>query len=82
MIFCSVDASKTKDRIGCYVNDSKNQNCHTKVISDERGTPFICIFASKDIPKDTELRYDYRDRKLRWRKVISKKKSRYTVEIY
>lgn len=34
-----------------------------------RSSPFLCLFAVKDIPSGIELRYDYKDRKnLWWRK--------------
>lgn len=65
----SIDASRAKDRIARYINDSKDgKNCFCKVI--ETLEPVVCIFASKDIELGMELRYDYVESKLPWRRKV------------
>lgn len=55
-----------------YVNDGENgkeANCEMKVVED-KGRPYLCLFATCDIAPDTQLRYDYGDRadNMWWRK--------------
>ena len=54
------------------VNDAEKgstlQNCVMKIIEID-GTPHLCLFASRDIGLDEELRFDYGVPNLPWRKV-------------
>ncbi|XP_066926505.1 uncharacterized protein [Clytia hemisphaerica] len=71
-----IDATDT-DRLGRYVNDSKNFNCFTKVIADPMSTKLhLGIFAAKHIAIGEELRYDYTDTNLFWRRKDEFKKYR------
>ena len=67
----SIDATYSTS-IGRYVNDSpkKYANCTMKmVLLDE--IPRLILKATKDIPPNMELRYDYGDRRsLHWRKKV------------
>jgi len=67
--FLSIDASKDDGRMGRLINDSKNGNCKVKPIETSNGLQ-VCIFALKDIPAGLELRYDYKDSNLHWRKRV------------
>ena len=72
-IMChSVDATTDIFSEGRMVNDAKKgdalQNCALKIV-DVDGIPHLCIFATRDISIDEELRYDYGVDNLPWRKV-------------
>uniref|UniRef100_A0A7M5WYP1 non-specific serine/threonine protein kinase n=1 Tax=Clytia hemisphaerica TaxID=252671 RepID=A0A7M5WYP1_9CNID len=64
--FC-IDASKI-DRLGRYINDSKTPNCAVKIVENSQNIPCVSIFAIKDIQEGMEVRYNYNDRNLFWRK--------------
>ena len=69
----SVDATKT-NTLCRYVNDSPtiSSNCKMKLhcLFDK---PYLCLFATKNIEKDEELRYDYGDEaNMWWRNDVSK----------
>lgn len=69
----SVDATKT-NTLCRYVNDSPtiSSNCKMKLhcFFDK---PYLCLFATKNIEKDEELRYDYGDEaNMWWRNDVSK----------
>jgi len=71
--FCSIDASST-DCLAKYVNDSVCGNCKMKKVKVQ-GVDHLCLFATKPIRTDDELRYNYADNRkdcdeLFWRKVI------------
>eukprot|EP00111_Clytia_hemisphaerica_P016005 TCONS_00047342-protein len=66
--FC-IDASKV-DRLGRYINDSKNHNCVVKTIENSSGVLCVAIFAASDIAEGREFRYDYNDCNLFWRKQV------------
>ncbi|XP_047145607.2 uncharacterized protein LOC124818629 [Hydra vulgaris] len=54
-----------------FVNDFPDRfaNCQPKTCI-VNGTPHLLLFAKKDIPKDTEIRYDYRNgSNQHWRKL-------------
>ena len=51
------------------INDSHNKpNCKVQVIDDE-GKPRLAFFSLKHIGENTELRFDYGDKTVHWRKV-------------
>ncbi|KII74717.1 N-lysine methyltransferase SETD8-A [Thelohanellus kitauei] len=61
----SIDATLDKGRLGRLLNHSRTEfNLVSKII-EIRGIPRIVFYASKDIPKDVELCYDYGDRSKR-----------------
>lgn len=66
---CSIDA-RNNVRLARYINDAprKLANCSSKahVI---HGQPRVLFFATCDISKDTEIRYDYGVADLPWREV-------------
>lgn len=68
-IFCSIDAS-ANERLGKFVNDSPRRyaNCTAKAMLIDQ-QPHVLLFACKDIPAGSELRYDYGGGNLTWRKV-------------
>ena len=66
----SIDASQFQDRIGRYINDAKaKKNCVCRVM-EINGSIKLCFFALKEIALKTELRYDYGDNNLYWRKEV------------
>lgn len=67
--FCSIDATFSR-QLGRYVNDGifKEQNGKVRVVLDSAGKPHLCIFASKNIEKGDEIRFDYGVKNLPWRK--------------
>ena len=72
IVFFSLDATKSK-RIGRNINDSGKMYLNSvmkKILVNE--TPRLCLFAKKDIDKNTEIRYDYGERSsvLPWRKEV------------
>ena len=57
-----IDATEETDRLGRLINHSiKNQNLIPDVVSIN-GRPRVIFLASKDIPVNTEILYDYGDR--------------------
>lgn len=70
ILFFSVDATWEVNRLCRYVNDSSSSKANTKMehFAPEGGTR-LCLVAIKDIAAGTELRYDYGDQGLPWRKV-------------
>ena len=61
--FFSIDATLEPTNgpvLGRLVNHGagKSSNVKLRVVEDE-GSPFLCLFASKDIETGTELLYDY-----------------------
>ena len=66
----SIDASHNR-RFGRYINDSKYANSVPKVVADGEKQLFVCIFAVIDIDDGMEIRYDYKDSNLSWRKDVS-----------
>jgi SET domain-containing protein len=60
--------------IARMVNDAATsalgQNCKMKIVSHPGSTPNLCLFATRDIAKGTELRYDYGVNNLPWRKKV------------
>ena len=68
--FSSIDATKT-ERLGKYINDSTRfKNCKAAQF-DYNGNPHLGIFATSDIKKGTELRYNYNGHGLFWRSNVS-----------
>lgn len=56
-----------------WINDEWRQpNCTVKKVVIGNNC-HLCIFALTDIPCDSELRYDYGDKDLPWRKQVKKK---------
>jgi len=51
--------------------DKNERNCHMKVICVEK-VPYLCLFATKDIPTATELLFDYGipDTQLPWKRKV------------
>ena len=70
----SIDATNDIFRQGRMINDAPNgdtlQNCSMKIVEVE-SCPRLCIFATRDIEVNEELRYDYGVPTLPWRKVTS-----------
>lgn len=59
----SVDASRESGRLGRLINHSKTQcNASTKVV-ELKGTPYLCLFASRDISVVEEVLFDYGEMK-------------------
>ena len=60
-----MDATKAAG-LGRMVNDGwgRNMNCKAQILDEH-----LLLFATVDIPSDTELRYDYGIPNLPWRKV-------------
>jgi len=71
IMHCSIDATD-HERLMKYVNDApkKSANCRVRPVKFDNRT-HILLFASKDLPCDTELVYDYGGLAvaLPWRKV-------------
>lgn len=68
----SID-STSSDGLGRLVNDSpmKKANCTVKKIPVGRKI-HLCLYAAKDIPRNTELRFDYGLSDLPWRSNLGK----------
>ena len=56
-------------QLGRFVNDSVKGNC---VMKKEvfQGVPHLCLYAIRDIPYGEELRYNYGEEGLQWRKLV------------
>ncbi|KAK3085669.1 hypothetical protein FSP39_006918, partial [Pinctada imbricata] len=80
----AIDATKWSDRLCRFVNDEKigypknNSAMKLKVIN---GYPRLCLFATRDININEELRYDYGDNDLPWREDTRKRKKMKKTEI-
>ena len=77
-ILFSIDATEHNERLGRLVNDGDGVyepvNCVMKSLPYDpscTSSPPICLFALKTIHPGDELRYDYGNPELIWRKVIS-----------
>ena len=69
MDFCSIDGTMN-NQFGVFVNDSKFPNCimRMRIINNR---PHLCLYALEDISEMMELRYDYQDSNLWWRKEVN-----------
>ncbi|XP_072022853.1 N-lysine methyltransferase KMT5A-like [Amphiura filiformis] len=78
-MYC-IDATEETKRLGRLVNDGDGVhepvNCAMKVLPREsrNQSPVICLFATRDIFPDEELRYDYGNPLLPWRKAVATRK--------
>lgn len=66
-IFISIDATYSTG-LGRLVNDSPKAKANAtikKIIIDSQ--TYLCLFATCNIPNNTELRYDYGASDLHWR---------------
>ena len=66
-----MDATIPDDTLGRLVNHGKPGNCGMKKVVVD-GEPKLCLFATKDICEDAELRYDYGVDNLPWEKKVCK----------
>jgi len=68
LCICSVDAT-TSQSLGRMVNDGvgRQANCYIKIVQ-LNNLPRLCLFATRKIYKDDELRFDYGIPNLPWRK--------------
>ena len=73
-IVISIDGM-VSERLGKYINDSPTSklclceaNCVMRKIEVD-GSPYLCLFALEDIEDGLELRYNYGESGLSWRKV-------------
>ena len=78
--FFSIDATENNGRLGRLVNDgdgvNEPVNCVMRVLSGSfASSPRICLFALKDIEPGEELRYDYGNQRLPWRRVSIKSRA-------
>ncbi len=68
----SINATWSKG-LGRMVNDGTGaqHNCKMEVVpaKSSKDQPKLCLFATRDIEPDTELRFDYGVTDLPWRKV-------------
>lgn len=66
-VTCSIDATDSHG-LCRLVNDGigKQMNCVMKKIIVD-GTPYLCLFALRDIRAQEELRYDYGQTDMPWR---------------
>ncbi|XP_071796312.1 uncharacterized protein [Asterias amurensis] len=66
-----IDATMDK-QMGRFVNDAKAPFANCKALKFDKfpGGVRICLFATKDISPGTELRYDYGEPNLSWRKLV------------
>ena len=68
----SIDATLEVFSMGRMVNDAAEKdpenNCKMSVVVVDH-QPHLCLFATRDITTGEELRYDYNDVNLPWRKV-------------
>lgn len=72
LYICSIDATDC-DRLCKFVNDAeKGSSNNNSVMKLEvfNNQPKLCLYASRDIEIGEELRYDYGEKNLPWRKVI------------
>ena len=59
----SVDATRESGRLGRLVNHSSIEyNAVSKVV-EIKGTPYLCLFSSRDISVGEELLFDYGERR-------------------
>lgn len=59
----SVDATRESGRLGRLINHSKTEaNLKTRVIELD-GTPYLCLFAARDVMVGEELLFDYGERR-------------------
>ncbi|XP_046567598.1 N-lysine methyltransferase KMT5A-A-like, partial [Haliotis rubra] len=67
----SIDATEAYASLGRMVNDvdSRHENCVMKLIQHE-AQPHLCLFATRDVQVGEELKYDYGDNTVNWRKQI------------
>lgn len=74
MFVCSIDATEPSNSLGRLVNDGINEeeNCKMKLVP-YCNTPHLCLFTTRDIEINTELRYDYGVKDLPWRPGQTKK---------
>jgi hypothetical protein len=72
IVLYSIEASES-ERLGKFVNDAprKFANCVAKAVFLQ-GMLRVLLFATKNIPANTELRYDYGGKDLPWREVRGK----------
>ena len=68
LFFLSIDGTFA-EQLGRFVNDSVYGNAVMKRVSVD-GQTRLCLFALKEIPFGEELRYDYGDTGLSWRKKV------------
>ena len=61
----SIDATSPDGSLGRLVNHDKVGNCTMKKIIVD-GQPELCLFATENIPKYTELKYNYGVKNLPW----------------
>ncbi|XP_053392299.1 histone-lysine N-methyltransferase PR-Set7-like [Mercenaria mercenaria] len=55
--------------VGRMINDEhRHPNCKVKVSRTENGNPQLAVIAIADIDPGHEIRYDYGDRSVSWRK--------------
>ena len=64
--FFSIDATNSKG-YGRMINDSSKPNC--KVVVEQHEELKLAIYTITDIKKGLELRFDYNDKTVFWRKV-------------
>ena len=72
--FHSIDATEENDSLCRLVNDGDGVhepiNAQIQMVSlGDRRQPQLCLFATRDIFPGMELRYDYGEYTLPWRKV-------------
>lgn len=67
--FLSIDATEPDGRLCRLVNDSIKPNCVMKKIV-HNSLPCLHLIALRDIMEGEELRYDYGDKNLPWRKAV------------
>ena len=63
-----MDGTRSR-KFGKFVNDSTIGNCKLKKVYLEKSV-HLCIFSAEDIEYGTELRYNYGDKSLPWRKKV------------
>ena len=68
MLF-SIDGTFSK-QLAVFVNDSPHGNAAMRKV-ECNGDVRLCLFALEDIPFGAELRYDYGDKDLWWRKKVT-----------
>ena len=83
MFVYSIDATVPSASLARLVNDGieEEQNCNMKVVTYEN-TPHLCLFAAKDIPCKTELRYNYGVTNLPWRQGNQSKKTGKNLDVF
>ena len=65
----SIDGTNAS-QYGAFVNDSPYGNCVMKKVELLNGSKRLCLFAVSPILPNTELRYNYGDKSLWWRKKV------------